>query len=85
MTLHTVGPETMAEDEQKIGKAYMTWLAPFLLFGPLVAIRYLDQKLVVWFCVGATLLLLHEIGGRLHDLCIRLRRTNILLRNQNPS
>jgi hypothetical protein len=43
MTLHTVGPKTMGEDEHRIGKAYQTWLAPVLIAGPLVATLYLEQ------------------------------------------
>ena len=82
MTLHTVGPESMGEDEHSIGKAYQTWLAPLFMVGPLVATQYLEQKWVIAIGVGMALVMLHEIGGRLHDLCIRLRRTNILLRGQ---
>ena len=82
MTLHTVGSETMAEDERKIGRAYQTWLAPVYFAAPVVAANYVDMKWVVALGIGAALANLHEIGGRLHDLCIRLRRTNILLRDQ---
>jgi len=69
----------MGEDEHRIGKAYQTWLAPVLIAGPLVATLYLEQKWVVAIGIGVALAMLHEISGRLHDLCIRLRRTNILL------
>lgn len=82
MTLHTVGPASMAEDEQKIGSAYQTWLGPVLFAAPLIATQYLEQKWVWAIAIGAALVMLHEIGGRLNDLCIRLRRTNILLRDQ---
>ena len=82
MTLHTVGPETMAEDEKRIGRAYQTWLAPIYFLAPLIAVQYLELKWVIALGIGAALVNLHEIGGWLHDLCIRLRRTNILLRDQ---
>lgn len=82
MTLLSVGPENMSEDEQKIGKAYQTWLGPILLASPIVATLFLEAKWVAAISIGVGLLMLHEIGGRLHDLCIRLRRTNILLRDQ---
>jgi len=82
MTLHTVGPVSMAEDEQKIGSAYQTWLVPVYFLAPLAATQYLEMKWVIALGIGAALVNLHEIGGRLHDLCIRLRRTNILLRDQ---
>ena len=82
MTLHTIGPENVGEDEQKIGKAYQTWLAPIYAIGPVLAVQYFPVREVGFVCVGVALVNLHEIGGRLHDLCIRLRRTNILLRDQ---
>jgi hypothetical protein len=80
MTLHTVGPETVHDDERAIGKAYMTWAAPLYLVGPVIASHYLPAQDVAFVCVGLALVNLHEIGGRLHDLCIRARRTNILIR-----
>jgi len=83
MTLHTVGPADMGEDEHKIGKAYQTWLAPVYLIGPVLAVQYLPIREVAFVCVGLALANLHEIGGRLHDLCIRHRRTNILLRDRS--
>ena len=82
MTLHTVGPANMGDDEKTIGKAYQTWLAPFYLAGPVVAVQYLPVREVAFVCVGLALVNLHEIGGRLHDLCIRHRRTNTLLRDR---
>ena len=85
MTLHTVGPETIGEDEHAIGKAYQTWLAPIYLIAPIAATAYFDQKWVIAAAIGAALVNLHEIGGRLHDLCIRIRRTNILLQNQTSN
>ncbi len=83
MVLRTVGPETMAEDEHKIGDGYQTWWSPILATLPLVVAYFGDTKLVVAVSFSAVLFLLHEIGGRLHDLCIRLRRTNILISDQN--
>ena len=82
MTLHTVGPETMGEDEHKIGKSYQTWLVPIYMFGPVLAVQYFPVREVAFACVGLALGNLHEIGGRLHDVCIRLRRTNIMVCNQ---
>jgi hypothetical protein len=78
MTLHH-GPETMHDDEKHIAKNYQTWLAPLLIIGPLAAAFYLEQKWVVAIGISATLVMLHEIGGRLTDLCTRLRRTNIII------
>ena len=82
MTLHTVGPTSLAEDEHKIGSAYQTWFVPIYFLAPLLAVQYLEMKWVIALSIGAALVNLHEIGGRLHDLCIRLRRTNILLRDK---
>ena len=82
MTLHTVGPTDMGEDEHKIGKAYQSWLGAVYMFGPVVAVQFFPVREVAFVCAGLALANLHEIGGRLHDLCIRLRRTNILVRDQ---
>lgn len=85
MTLHSVAPQTMAEDEHKIGPGYQLWLGWLLFAAPIIAISYVDLKTVAAFSVGAALYMLHEIGGRLHDLCIRLRRTNLLLTERNSN
>ena len=79
MALHSVGPATMSEDEEKIGSGYQVWLGWVFFAAPIIAINYVDLKTVAAFSIGAALFLLHEIGGRLYDLCIRLRRTNLLL------
>jgi hypothetical protein len=79
MTLHTVGPTDMADDEQTIGRGYQAWLTPIYFGAPFVAAHYVDTKWVIAGGVGATLVLLHEAAGRLHDICIRLRRTNLML------
>lgn len=81
MALHSVGPTNMAEDEHKIGNAYQTWLGPIYFLAPLLAVQYLEMKWVIALGIGAALVNLHEIGGRLYDLCIRLRRTNVILRD----
>lgn len=85
MTLRSVGPETMSEDEHRIGKEYQTWMMPLLLAGPVVGTQFFDQKWVIAISIGIALAFLHEIGGRLHDLCIRLRRTNILLKDRSSN
>ena len=79
MTLHTVGPENMAEDERVIGKAYQVNLLPLMAAIPLAIAYFFDLKWVV--AVSAALIIAqgHEAGGRLHELCIRLRRTNSLI------
>jgi hypothetical protein len=82
MTLHTVGPTDMAEDERRIGRGYQTWLGPVLAAAPLLVASQAETKWVVAVGFSAGLFLLHEAGGRLHDLCIRARRTNILLNQQ---
>lgn len=85
MVLHTVGPASMGEDEHKIGNAYQTWMVLPLGIAPLLAAQYLDIKWVVAIGFAVALPMLHEIGGRLHDLCIRLRRTNIMLAERNSN
>lgn len=83
MTLHSVGPTTLGEDEHTIGRGYQRWLVLPLGAGPMVAAHYLEIKWVVAIGFAVALPLLHEIGGRLYDLCIRLRRTNILFSQRN--
>lgn len=85
MTLHTVGPENMVEDEHRIGKGYHLWLLPILFGAPILATKFFEEKWVIAFSIGAALSMLHEISGRLHDLCIRLRRTNLLLSENERS
>jgi hypothetical protein len=85
MTLHTVGPIDTGEDERVIGRAYQTWLTPVYFAAPLVAAHYVDLKWVVAWGIGVALAQLHETGGRLHDLCIRLRRTNLILAERRAS
>jgi hypothetical protein len=82
MAFHTVGPESMSEDERVIGRSYKTWIWPLLLLAPPMAVSFLPPHTVAFACAGVALVFLHEIGGRLHDLCIRQRRTNLLLRDQ---
>jgi hypothetical protein len=85
MALHTVGPESMREDELRIGSQYKMWFGYLLSAVPLVAANYLDLKWVVAIGFSVMLCQLHEAGGRLHDLCIRHRRTNILLADRNSN
>lgn len=82
MTLHTVGPADMGEDEHKIGAAYQTWMTLLLAAAPLATAYFFDTKWVIAVGFAAALAQLHEAGGRLHDLCIRLRRTNIMIRDK---
>jgi hypothetical protein len=79
MALLSVGPEDMAADEHKIGKGYQLWAAWLYPAIPIAVAAYGDTKWVV--ATGFAVLIAQgsEAGGRLHDLCIRLRRTNILL------
>ena len=79
MVMRTVGPETPHEDEMRIGKAYQTWLSPILLISQCLALQFFEPEAILAVVSGVALVLLHEAGGRLHDVCIRLRRTNILL------
>lgn len=85
MTLHTVGPADAWQDEKVIGRAYQTWLTPIIAGAPIAATIYLEQKWVIALSISVALVMLHEIGGRLHDLCIRLRRTNLLLQQKASS
>jgi hypothetical protein len=70
----------MVEDEHRIGSGYQLWLAPLLCAIPL-ATAYFASDLRWTVAVGAAVVIgqLHEVGGRLYDLCIRVRRTNAIL------
>ena len=80
--LHTVAPENMSEDERVIGNGYK--LGRGSLFGaiPVAFASFSDAKWVIAIGLGVIIVMLWEAGGRLHDLCIRLRRTNILISSQ---
>ncbi|MGX5827156.1 hypothetical protein [Mesorhizobium sp. 43Arga] len=73
----------MADDEKVIGAGYQRWLAPVLVAIPLVAAYYLDIKWVMAISAAILIFMALESGGRQHDLCIRLRRTNLLLAEKN--
>jgi len=82
----SVGPVSPYEDERAIAKGYASIL-PYIVPVTMLA-------LAVYFgtlreLIGAGLLVVVSVGlaieARLYDLCIRLRRTNILLvQNQRP-
>lgn len=79
---YTVGPKNPAEDEQRIASGYRSWVMLALAGTPTIAAYFFDTKTVLAVGFGLLLALLWEIGGRLHDLCIRHRRTNLLLTEQ---
>jgi len=78
--LHTVGPETMAEDEHVIGRGYRLGLDSLLGIVPIGVAYFAETKWVIAVAFAIMLPMVNELG-RLHDLCIRLRRTNILISN----
>jgi hypothetical protein len=73
----------MAEDERVIGKGYQLTVGQFYALVPFGVAYFADVKWVVAASAAILIALTHESGGRLHDLCIRLRRTNLLLRSGN--
>jgi hypothetical protein len=80
MVLHSVGPKDMGEDEHRIGSGYNMWAGPLLGAIPLVAAYFQTEiKWVIAIGLAVIIAQIHEAGGRLYDLCIRLRRTNILI------
>ena len=78
-------PDTAADDERFISKGYERWLSLILAITPFGVAVYADTKWVVATGFAIGLVLLHEIGGRLYDLCIRARRMNLLLRRENSN
>jgi hypothetical protein len=80
MVLHSIGPKDMGDDEHQIGRSYQLWLAPILCAMPLATAYFSgDLKWVVAVSAAVLIAQMHEAGGRLYDLCIRIRRTNLLL------
>jgi hypothetical protein len=76
----TFGPESPHDDELVIAKGYQPIIGPALAAVPICMAAYgLDLKWVITISLAILVMLLHEAGGRLHDLCIRLRRTNATL------
>lgn len=78
--LLSVGPKNMLEDEKNIGKYNIFNLSHILGLVPL-GMAAMDLELRWIIGAGATIIIfqLQEGLGRLYDLCIRLRRTNLLL------
>jgi hypothetical protein len=78
--LLSIGPEAPSDDERVIATGYTSY-APHICALILLALVYnfgstkelIAAGLVVMVFIGLFL------EGRLHDLCIRLRRTHILL------
>ena len=75
------GPETMAEDERFIAKNFRArgGLGVLLLVGLMAVAYFRNAQEAVVVGIGLILYLLSYLESRLYDLCIRLRRTNILL------
>lgn len=77
------GPESMVEDEQRISKMYQR--GSWYISGAVVILAALTVAgnpgitLLVLFGFISVVAGLIMIEARLYDLCIRLRRTNILL------
>jgi len=82
--LHSVGPESMYEDEHEIGHGYQQKGLPFIFGAALTLVAcFFDIKWVVVLGLLILVILLYAIEARLYDLCIRLRRTNILISSQS--
>ena len=78
--LLSVGPETPSDDEQVIAKGYTSKgpvLAAIVIIA--LAIAFGNVKTVIGVGLVVMVILGFFIEGRLHDLCIRVRRANILL------
>ena len=78
--LLSVAPEGMGEDEQVIAKHYKDWIVWVPPVVPLAAAHFVEVKWVIALGVAAIAPALIAVEQRLYDLCIRVRRTNELLR-----
>jgi hypothetical protein len=82
MTLHSKGPLSMDDDEKVIGRGYQIGFGHLLASIPIICLAVgISFEWVIVGCAAIIMAQLHEHGGRLHDLCIRLRRSNLLLRD----
>lgn len=80
MTTETLHTDDMATDEKKIRAGYFGWASLALPFAPLLVAAYVDDtKWVIAVGFAVLIYAASDAGGRLHDLCIRLRRTNEIL------
>ena len=79
--LLSVGPKSQAEDEMIIGKAYRSGQRQSAIFFVAIAATAYYTELKYVLALGFILVLFSasSIENRVYDLCIRLRRTNILL------
>jgi hypothetical protein len=79
--LLSVGPETEADDEQVIARGYKAWLPMLILVTVVLGVAWFTNvKWVLAAGFAVVIGLAHQMDGRLHDLCVRVRRTNLLLR-----
>ena len=69
----------MADDEKKIGQGYRKWqsLVPAAIIG--LTWREGDTKDLIAVGLFLGFYYLDQIEARLFDLCVRIRRTNLLL------
>jgi hypothetical protein len=84
--LLSVGPESPSEDEHVIAKGYTNYwpiLSTLLPIG--LTFCFGNTKQLIFAGLVALVVLAYFLEGRLHDLCIRLRQTNILLTQRQAS
>jgi hypothetical protein len=75
-------PGTPEDDEAFIARKYRRQLIDLglilIILIPLGVAYYADTKWVLAVGIGVILIVLNEIDARLYDLCIRVRRINII-------
>ncbi|MFY9641054.1 MAG: hypothetical protein WCD20_02610 [Rhodomicrobium sp.] len=77
--------DEIKEDEIKITRNYKPMLASIYAAIPFAVAYYFDTKWVIAAGCAVLFFELNEFSGRLHDPCVRLRRTNILLNERLTS
>jgi hypothetical protein len=79
-------PPNMEEDEITIKAGYgLGWFEWLVVAIPFVAAQFADLKWVVAAGFGALIVVCIFLQGRMYDVCVRLRRTNILLNERLSS
>lgn len=78
--LLSVGPASVADHETVIARGYKSWSTLSLGAIPIAVASLADIKWVETVGIVVVILLAHQFDGRLHDLGVRVRRTNSLLR-----
>jgi hypothetical protein len=81
--LLSVAPQNAIEDEHAIAEGYRAKGLYLFALAPFVVAIFFDTKFVIAAGFFILIVATHDVLARLLDLCIRLRRANVLLAELN--